>query len=318
MAHGSSRLTPRGRRLLVDRVVVEGWPAVRVAEAAGVSRATVYKWLRRFELEGAAGLADRSSRPSRSPRRVPEQEERRILRLRMGMRKGPNRLGPLVGRASSTVYAVLRRHHASRLRDFDRMTRVPIRYVRERPGELVHVDVKKLGRIPPRGGHRVVGRLVGRRRQAGRGFDYVHVAVDDASRLAFTAVYPDETSQSACDFVERLVEFYASHQIQVERVITDQHRTWRVSKAFAAQLAAFGIQHRMTRPYRPRTNGKAERFIQTLLNEWAYAKPYSSNVQRLLALPRWVNFYNRRRPHSELGNRPPLATVVNNVRGDYS
>lgn len=318
MAHRSSRLTPLGRRLLVDRVVVEGWPAVRVAEAAGVSRATVYKWLRRFKREGQAGLNDRSSRPRRSPHQVPESEERRILRLRMGMRKGPNRLGPLVGRAPSTVYAVLRRHHASRLRDFDRISRRPIRYVRERPGELVHVDVKKLGRIPPRGGHRVVGRQIGRQRKNGRGYDYVHVAIDDASRLAFTAVYPDETERSACAFVRQLVDFYAGHGIHVERVLTDQHRTWRVSRAFATQLAAFGIHHRMTRPYRPRTNGKAERFIQTMLDEWAYNKAYSSNVQRLLALPRWVNFYNRRRPHSELGDRPPIAAVVNNVPGDYT
>jgi transposase InsO family protein len=318
MAHGSARLTPRGRRLLVDRVVSQGWPAVRVAEAAGVSRATVYKWVRRYELEGEVGLSDRSSRPHRSPKRVPEQEERRILRLRMGMRKGPNRLGPMVGRAPSTVYAVLRRHGASRLRDFDRITRAPIRYVRERPGELVHLDVKKLGRIPPRGGHRVVGRLIGRQRSKGRGYDYVHVAVDDNSRLAFTAVYPDETDRSACAFIQQVVGFYAEHGIQVERVLTDQHRTWRVSKAFAAQLAAFGIEHRMTRPYRPRTNGKAERFIQTMLDEWAYARAFASNVQRLLALPRWVSFYNRRRPHSELGDIPPLAALVNNVRGDYS
>ncbi len=151
MAHGSSRLTLRGRRLLVDRVLVQGWAAVRVAEAASVSRATVYKWVRRFQLEGESGLVDRSSRPHRLPRQVPDSEERRILRLRMGMRKGPYRLGPLVGRAPSTVYAVLRRHDASRLRDFDRLTRTPIRYVRERPGELIHLDVKKLGRIPPRG-----------------------------------------------------------------------------------------------------------------------------------------------------------------------
>jgi len=318
MAHRSSRLTPRGRRLLVDRVLIQGWAAVRVAEAAGVSRATVYKWVRRFQLEGESGLVDRSSRPHRSPHQVPDLEERRILRLRMGMRKGPNRLGPLVGRAPSTVYAVLRRHKVSRLRDFDRLTRTPIRYVRERPGELIHLDVKKLGRIPPKGGHRVVGRLIGRARQAGRGYDFVHVAIDDSSRLAFVAIYPDQTATSACDFIRQLVPFYASQAIRVERVMTDQHRTWRVSKAFRTQLAVFDIQHRMTRRYRPQTNGKAERFIQTLLDEWAYNKPYRSNWQRLAALPRWVDFYNRRRPHSELGDRPPITAVVKNDPGDYS
>lgn len=318
MAHGSSRLTPRGRRLLVDRVLVEGWAAARVAEAAGVSRASVYKWVRRFQLEGQAGLYDRSSRPLRSPRQVPPQEEQRILKLRMGMRKGPNRLGPLVGRAASTVYAVLRRHRVSRLRDFDRITRAPIRYVRERPGELVHVDVKKLGRIPPGGGHRVVGRLIGRRRQAGRGYDFVHVAVDDATRIAFVNVYPDESDRSSSDFIRQLVGFYVRQGIRVERVMTDQHPVYRKSRRFAQTLAEFGVQHRMTRAYRPRTNGKAERFIQTLLDEWAYSKPYRSNAHRLLALPRWVSFYNWRRPHSELGDRPPFAAVVNNVPGDYS
>ena len=318
MAHGSSRLTPRGRRLLVDRVLVQGWAAVRVAEAAGVSRASVYKWVRRFQLEGEAGLQDRSSRPHHSPRQVPLPEEQRILRLRMGMRKGPNRLGPLVGRPASTVYAVLRRHQVSRLRDFDRMTRVPIRYVRERPGELVHVDVKKLGRIPPGGGHRVVGRYVGRRRQAGRGYDFLHVAIDDATRIALVMVYPDEGERSSSDFIRQLVAFYAGLGIRVERVMTDQHPIYRLSRRFAATLAELGIQHRMTRPYRPRTNGKAERFIQTLLDEWAYSKPYHSNPHRLLALPRWVRFYNRARPHSELGDRPPLTAAVNNVPGDYT
>jgi transposase InsO family protein len=318
MAHGSSRLTPRGRRLLVDRVLVQGWAAVRVAEAAGVSRASVYKWVRRFQMEGEAGLQDRSSRPHRSPRQVPPHEEQRILGLRRGMRKGPNRLAPLVGRPASTVYAVLRRRGVSRLRDFDRLTRVPIRYVRERPGELIHVDVKKLGRIPPGGGHRVVGRLIGRRRQAGRGYDFLHVAIDDATRIALVGVYQDEGERSSSDFIRQLVAFYAGHGIRVERVMTDQHPIYRLSRRFAATLAELGIQHRMTRPYRPRTNGKAERFIQTLLDEWAYSKPYRSNAHRLLALPRWVDFYNRRRPHAGLGDHPPLTAAANKVRGDYS
>lgn len=317
MAHGSSRLTPHGRRLLVERVLVGLWRPALVAEASGVSRATVYKWLRRFKEEGAPGLRDRSSRPRVSPRRLAEAEERRILELRRGMRRGPNRLASVVGRPASTVYAVLRRHGVSRLRDFDRVTGQPIRYVRERPGELVHVDVKKLGRIPLRGGHRFFGRALASHRQDGLGYDFVHVAVDDASRLAFTQVYPDEGEISATDFVQRLVDFYATHGIHVERLMTDQHPTYRLSRRFAAQLTSLGIQHRMTRPYRPRTNGKAERFIQTLLDEWAYAKPYRSNLERQLALPRWVAFYNRRRPHSGLEDRPPIA-VVNNVPGDYN
>lgn len=318
MAHRSSRLTPRGRRLLVERVLVQRWRPAVVAEAAGVSRATVYKWLRRYELEGEAGLADRSSRPRRSPRRLAAGEERRILRLRHGMRRGPNRLAVMVGRPASTVYAVLRRHGVSRLRDFDRVSRQPIRYVRDHPGELVHVDVKKLGRIPVGGGHRFLGRPAAQHRHDGIGYDFIHVAVDDASRIAFVAVYADETERSACDFIRQLVSFYAELGIRVERVLTDQHRTWRVSRAFAAELAQHGIKHRMTRPFRPRTNGKAERFIQTLLDEWAYARLYRSNQHRLAALPRWVGFYNRERPHSELGDRPPVRAVVNNVPGDYT
>lgn len=317
MAHRSSRLTPHGRRLVVERVLTEHWRAALVAEAAGISRATVYKWLRRYREAGADGLVDRSSRPRRSPRQVPEIEERRILKLRRGMRRGPNRLAPMVNRPASTVYAVLRRHGVSRLRDFDRVSHEPIRYVRERPGELVHIDVKKLGRIPARGGHRFFGKAVADHRSDGLGYDFVHVAVDDASRLAFVAVYSDQTDRSACDFVRQLVGFYASVGVQVERLMTDQHPSYRLSRAFARQLADLGIRHKMTRRYRPQTNGKAERFIQTLLDEWAYSRLYRSNPERLLALPRWVNFYNRRRPHSELGDRPPFTAVVNNVRGDY-
>jgi transposase InsO family protein len=317
MAHGSSRLTPHGRRLLVERVVLQGWRPALVAEASGVSRATVYKWLRRFKDEGPEGLVDRSSRPRKSPRQVPEAEELRIVKLRRGMRRGPNRLASIVGRPASTVYSVLRRHGVSRLRDFDRVSRQPIRYVREHPGELVHMDVKKLGRIPLRGGHRFFGRALANHRQDGLGYDFVHVAVDDASRLAFVGIYPNEGDVSAGDFVQRLFDFYAKHDIKVERLMTDQHPTYRLSRRFAAQLAALGIQHRMTRPYRPRTNGKAERFIQTLLDEWAYSKAYRSNLERSLALRRWLDFYNRRRPHSGLGDRPPIA-VVNNVPGDYS
>jgi transposase InsO family protein len=318
MAHGSSRLTPHGRRLVVDRVLVHGWRPALVAEAAGISRATVYKWVRRFRAEGAAGLCDRSSRPRRSPRQVPQTEERRILKLRLGMRRGPNRLAPIVNRPASTVYAVLRRNGVSRLRDFDRVSRQPIRYVRERPGELVHMDVKKLGRIPPRGGHRFFGRAVAAHRFDGRSYDFVHVAVDDASRLAFVAVYPDQSERAACDFVRQAVAFYSAQGVSVERLMTDQHPSYRLSRAFHQLLADLGVGHRMTRRYRPQTNGKAERFIQTLLDEWAYSRLYRSNVERLLALPRWVNFYNRRRPHSELGDRPPVAAAVNNVPGDYT
>ncbi len=317
MAHRSSKLTPSGRLLLVHRVEA-GWSAARVAEAVGVSRATVYKWLRRFRDEGQSGLLDPSSRPLRSPRALSPDQVNRILRLRKGLKRGPHRLAAVSGHPRSTIHAVLRRNGCSRLRDFDRLTSKPIRYVKQDPGELVHMDVKKLGVIPPGGGHRVVGREVGRRRQKSRGYNYVHVAVDNASRVAFVAVLPDETAQSAITFVVAMERFFASHGVRVQRLMTDQNRTYRVSRAFARTLHELHIEHRMTRRYRPQTNGKAERFIQTLLAEWAYNKAYPNNARRLAALPRWVRFYNLCRTHSELGNQPPLTVLVNKVLGNYS
>jgi transposase InsO family protein len=318
MVHPRANLTPRGRLLLVRRVEELGWPAAQVAEAAGVSRATVYKWVRRFRTEGQPGLQDRSSRPKRSPRTLPADQVARILRLRRGLKRGPHRLAPLVGHPRSTIYAVLRRHGCSRLRDFDRVTGRPLRYVRQRPGELVHVDVKKLGVIPPGGGHRVLGRTAAARRHRGRGHDCLHVAVDDATRVAYVDALPDQSASSAIQFVVAMHQFFAQHGVRVERIMTDQHRSFRISRAFQATLAGLGIEHRMTRPYRPQTNGKAERFIQTLLADWAYLRPFRNNAERLRALPRWVRFYNRRRPHSELGNQPPWTVFVNNVPGNHS
>lgn len=318
MAHPSAALTPRGRLLLVRRVEELGWPAAHVAEASGVSRATVYKWLRRFRTEGPPGLQSRSSRPRRSPRALSAVQVQRILRLRRGLKHGPHRLAPLAGHPRSTIYAVLRRQGASRLRDFDRVTSKPLRYVRQRAGELIHVDVKKLGIIPPGGGHRVLGRRLGANRRKARGHDFLHVAVDDATRVAYVEALPDEKAISAIEFLQRMHRFYAHHGVTVERVMTDQHRSYRVSQAFHAALAQLGIQHRMTRAYRPQTNGKAERFIQTLLAEWAYLRPYRNNPERLRALPRWVGFYNYRRPHTELRGQSPMTVLVNNVRGNYS
>ena len=199
MAHRNAPLTPRGRRLLVRRVEEFGWPAARVAEAAGVSRATVYKWTRRFRQEGLAGLQDRSSRPHRSPRALSEGQIHRILRLRRGLKRGPHRLVAVLGHPRSTIYAVLRRHGCSRLRDFDRPSGQPIRYVRARPGELVHLDVKKLGVIPPGGGHRTMGRPIAARRKRARGYDYLHVAVDDCSRMAMVSVCPDQSGATSQD-----------------------------------------------------------------------------------------------------------------------
>jgi transposase InsO family protein len=314
--HRRAKLTVTGRALLVRRIAELGWPACRVAEAMGVSRATAYKWLHRYREEGTAGLSDRSSRPYRQPRRVPQEVEHQVLAIRRHQRWGPHRLSAVVQLPRSTIYAVLVRAGCSRLSDFDRMTHQPIRYVRERPGELLHIDIKKLGRIPPGGGHRVRGRAHGGWGKLRMGYDYLHVAVDDASRLAYVQALPDERGDTAVAFLRAANAFFLSHGVRVERVLTDRGSAY-VSRTFNASLAALGMTHKMTRPRRPQTNGKAERFNRILAEEWAYARPYSSNQSRLDALPRWLYRYNARRPHTALGGLSPLD-VVNNVCGNYS
>lgn len=223
MGHRRAKLTPLGRRILVERVLVEGWSASAVAEAMGVSRATVYKWLRRFEAEGLDGLLDRSSAPHRRPRALPRRQVKRILAARRRLGWGPHRLGPALGHPRSTIYGVLRRAGVPRLGETDRPTRTPIRYERERPGELVHLDVKKLGKIPPGGGWRKLGRAGGHRRRDRRtGYDYVHVAVDDHSRLAHVEVLPDERGTTCAAFLTRASERFAEAGIgRIERVMTD-------------------------------------------------------------------------------------------------
>ena len=314
MLHRTAKLTPSGRRLLVTRIIDEGWPAATAAEMLGVSRATAYKWVRRYRSEGLAGLEDRSARPRRRPRALSERQVRRILLARRRLRVGPHRLGPLLGHPRSTVYGVLRRHGLSRLAHTDRLTGVPGRYVRERPGELIHIDVKRLGRVPPGGGHRLLGDHA--RNALSLGYDYVHVAIDDASRLAYVAVRPDERAPSTVTFVAETVAFFASHGVRVERVMTDNAKTYVESKALAELLARLGIRHIRTRPRRPQTNGKAERFIGTLQREWAYARLFRSNEERLATLPSWVDAYNRRRPHAGLNGLTPLTVLVNKVSGN--
>ena len=318
MAHPKARLTPFGRQLLVTRVREQGWSPARAAEAGGVSRATVYKWLRR-QREGL-GFEDRSCRATRCRHRLSADREHAVLNARRELKQGPHRLGFGLGMSPSTVYGVLRRHGMSRLTDFDRPTGLPIRYVRERPGELLHIDIKKLGRIPPGGGHRMLGRTLGKRnyrRVEQLGFDFIHVAVDDHSRVAFVEVLADDREHTAAGFLLRAAGFFAGHGIQIERVLTDQGGAYR-SRTFAAAAELLGIRRRMTRPYRPQTNGKAERFIRTLVEEWAYARLYTDNESRLTALPAWVDFYNRLRPHTALRGQPPMAQLVNNGHGNYS
>jgi transposase InsO family protein len=317
VAHPRAKLTVFGRQLLVSRVLGQGWPAAHVAEQLGVSRATAYKWVRRYRAEGQAGLLDRSSRPLRSPRRLSESAEAEIIEARSRVRYGPDRLGPLLGRPPSTVHRVLVRRGFNRLRDADRVTVAPVRYVACHPGALVHQDHKKLGRVPDGGGWRSVGREKRPRwGYAGVGYEHLEVVIDDVSRYSVVVPVADETGSSAAHALEIAAAEFARLGVRIERVLTDNGRAYS-SLAYRSVLEDLGARHKRTRPYRPQTNGKAERLIQTLLNEWAYARPYRLNDERAAALPEFVDFYNRARPHTALGGRSPID-VVNNVSGDHT
>lgn len=317
MAHANARLTQFGRLLLVQRITELGWPPALAAESLGVSRATAYKWLARYRSEGPAGLADRSSRPHHCSHALPASQVQRVLVARRRRRQGPHRLAWQLGMPRSTVYGVLRRHGMSRLAHTDRTSGVVVRYERERPGELVHLDVKKLGRIPDGGGHRIHGRAKGTRGR-GIGYDYVHSAIDDRSRVAFSQLLPDETGQTSARFLVEAAGFFANHGVRIQRVLTDNAKAYTNSVAFAETAAGLGIRLKRTRPYRPQTNGKVERFNKTLLDEWAYARLYRSNNERHRALVRWLRFYNHRRPHTSLDGLTPMAILVNNVGGKHS
>jgi transposase InsO family protein len=308
VAHARSRLTA----FLVHRVLALGWPVPQAAEASGVSRATVYKWIRRHR--AGCGFADASSRAHRRPHALPAWVEDRVRTARIDLKQGPHRLSAALGLPRSTIYGVLRRHGMSRLRDFDRPTGQPIRYVPDRPGELIHLDVKKLGRVPAGGGHFTLGRELG---SNAVGYEFIHVAVDDRCRFAYVEVLDDERDQTTAAFLSRAASSFEGAGIHIERLLTDRGNAYR-SRAFALAVSQLGFRHKFTRPYRPQTNGKAERFIRTLVEEWAYARLYANNGARLAQLADWLNFYNRDRPHTALGGRPPLAILVNNGGGNYS
>jgi transposase InsO family protein len=243
--------------------------------------------------------------------------EAEILAARSSWRYGPDRLGPLLGRPASTVHRVLVRRGLSRLHDADRVTTAPVRYVACHPGALVHQDHKKQGRIPDGGGWRALGRdATPDHQRAGAGYEHFEIVIDDASRLAVVVPVPDESGRSAAHALEVAASEFAKVGITIERVLTDNGWAYTHAAAFKAVLDCLGARHKRTRPWRPQTNGKAERFIQTLINEWTYARPYRSNAERAAALPGFVDFYNRTRPHTALGGRSPLD-VVNNVRGDH-
>ena len=306
--HANAALSRRQRERLVS-LVLAGTTITAAALVVGCSRQTASKWVGRARR--GEGLADRSSRPRHSPRRTPALVEQAVLRARRELRLGPHPLGWALGLAASTVHAILRRNGCSRLRERPARGQI-VRYERERPGELVHVDVKKLGRIV-KPSHRVTGDR--RDRNRGAGWQHVFVAIDDATRLGFARVFPDESADSALAFLDQLERFYADHAIRVERVLTDNGTCFKRRWAEACQRR--GIKPKKTQPYRPQTNGKAERFIRTLLELWAYAYPYAHEHERAGALAPALDSYNRFRRHRALDGLTPLQRV-NNLSGTNS
>jgi transposase InsO family protein len=311
MAHRNARLTAYGRRLIVERSI-SGYPATEIAEMAGVSRTTVYKTLHRFANEGEAGLDDRSSRPHQSPRKSSAAREEAIRSLRCERKWGPHRIAYALGLARSTVYAVLRRLGLHRLDLLDRVTRQVIRIVQTAPGELVHLDVKRLGRVPDGGGKRSDPSFartgIGRTGHRRIGHDYLHVAIDGYSRYAYVEALPDERGDTTAGFLLRALDVFSALGVHVQTLLTDNGGNYR-SRAFREVADAAAVRLKRTRPYRPQTNGKAERFIRTLQWEWAYLRPYHSNRERLEALGAFVAEYNGHRPHIALGGLSPIMRI---------
>ena len=308
--HGNARTCPKSRRLLVERVLERGWSLMEAAEAAGVSDRTARKWVARFRAEGEPGLLDRSSAPKRIPHRTPPDRVEAIKALRK-LRLTAAEIAEALGMALSTVSLWLKRIGLGKRSQLE-PPEPANRYQRRRPGELVHVDIKKLGRFGV-AGKRVVGE---RHTSRGYGWDYVHVMVDDCSRLAYAEVLPDQRGKTAVGFLRRGLSWFACLGVQVERVMTDNGSAY-ISVAHAAACRELGLRHLRTRPYRPRTNGKAERFIQTLQNEWAYGRLYRTSAERTAALPPFLDHYNFRRRHGSLSHQAPATRLKNLVR-NYS
>jgi transposase InsO family protein len=306
--HQNARMTPCGRLLMVRRIDERGWKVADAATAAGLSERRCYEWLKRYRAGGEIALHDRSSTPARYRDRMPGERDEEIERLRRQRLTG-DRIARQLGLPRSTVGAVLRRLGLGRLKALDPPAPV-VRYERQRPGELLHLDTKKLGRIGSVG-HRITGRQPGAiNRHHGIGWEALHVAIDDASRLAYTELLPDEKKESAVAFLDRALAWFARHGVSVERLMTDNGSAYR-SHDFRKRLSLAGIRHIRTRPYTPKTNGKAERFIQTSLREWAYARAYQTSAERGQAMQPWIASYNHTRPHSALGGLPPASRLNN-------
>jgi len=303
-SHKNARTTFAGRKLLIERIAVMG--LTPTAEAAGVSVRTARKWLMRFEQAGSDGLLDRSSRPHKTRSTVDEALARRIEQLRRA-RMPMRAIAAIVGRSVATVSRVLARLGLSSLKALD-STSPTLRYEREAPGELLHIDTKKLGRIV-RPSHRVTGNR--RDSVSGAGWEFAHVAIDDHSRAGFVRMYADERKDSAVAFLQAAVAHYAALGVKIKRLLTDNGPAYR-SQLFARTCQALGIKHSFTRAYRPQTNGKAERFIQTCLREWAYGRVWNNSAERAAWLPAFLAYYNARRPHSALGYKPPASRLAGN------
>lgn len=311
MTHRNAKLTPAGR-LTIIQLLQQGYSQAEVARRLCLSRPTVAKWWRRYGAEGQAGLQDRNSRAKRLPHAL-GQEVIAAIELRRKLGVGPHRLAWELGMARSTIYGVLKSRGLSVLRAMDQASRAVIRYERERPGELVHLDVKKLGYIPDGGGKRFdtgwTETGAGRKRPGKRGFQCLHIAVDDYSRFAYAEVLPDERGDTTAGFLERTVQAFARVGVRIERVLTDNGANYRLSRRFLAAAAAHDIVLKRTRPYRPQTNGKAEALNKTFQREWAYGRPYDSEEERHAALLPYLDDYNYTRPHTAIGNRPPASRL---------
>jgi transposase InsO family protein len=304
--HSRAKTTPKSRALIVHRVQAEGWSRRQAAEAFGLSVRTAAKWLRRFREEGAGGLQDRSSRPRSSPRRTPETLRNRVLELRRKRMTG-REISETTGLPRATVSRVLRQAGVGRLRSLE-PPEPSNRYEHKHAGDLLHIDIKKLGRIVGGPGHRIHGDRT--RKTRGAGWEHVYVCIDDHSRLSYVEPLRAEDKHTAAGFLERAIAWYRASGVQPRRLLTDNAKIFK-SGPFNEILTQASMRHGFTRHYRPRTNGKAERFIQTMLREWAYRRSYSSSAKRRHALPRWLHYYNFHRQHSSLGGKPPVSRVNN-------
>jgi transposase InsO family protein len=320
LSHANARFNEYGRNLAVERYLA-GHKVKDIAGQLGVSRTTIYKWISRYALEGPAGLADRSSRPRRSPRRLALEVELQVLKARLDLHAGPVQLAAHLGLPASTIGQVLRRWAVPHLADLDRLSGELLRnrqsderYEHARPGDLLHVDVKKLGRIPDGGGWRLDGERAINHKNTDHtpvGFDFIHVAVDDYSRVVYAEVLPDEKVATCAAFLHRAVQWFREqHGVTVRRVLTDNALSYRRGNAWAAVCSALQVKRRFIKPFCPWTNGKAERFNRTLLTDWAYAQPWTSNTERTDAFDAFLHRYNTRRAHTALGGRPPISRLA--------